>query len=1005
MYYDPRGNVIRTVNPDNSEQWVIHGKPDTLSSVAIKNSWSFRNYAPTPWESYTYDANDLAALTNGTSYGHDFTPKNTTTDAFGRTVKTTDNETTADAQNVVMKYEYDIRGNLLRVTDALNRIAFEYTYDLRPQPKKEGEEEKKLPPIHTWHIDSGNKQSLFDASGKAIELSDAKGAQTLSSYDTINRPNNIWARDKSAEIITLRQYLIYGDSAGLINPENNNYLGKLYRHYDEAGLQQVNNYDFKGNITEKTRKVISDTELLSVFGGATVDCYRVDWTGLNTAILDSAEHKTNSAYDALNRIIELIYPEDVEAKRKVLLPVYNNAGALERVELLDDIGSTSIPYVNHIAYNAKGQRLLAAYGNGVMTRYTYDKKTFRLKRLRSETYSQNNFEFTSGGSIKQDTVYSYDLAGNIITTNEATTSCGVAGSNTLTRNFVYDSLYRLLSATGRENAPTITPVWDDSYRSSDESVTTAYTQNYAYDKMGNILSLQHIGANNFTRNFNYNSNHNKLESIDIGATNYAFTYDANGNQLAETTSRKFEWDYADRMRSFYVEASGSITQYTHYLYDASGNRVKKLTRTQSGDYDSVTYIDGILEYKTDGHDEQNTLHIMDDKSRIASVRIGDNFGDTTPEIKYNLEDHLGSSLVQLEANGALVNKEEYYPFGETSFGSYAQKRYKFCGKERDNESGLYYYGARYYNAWTCRFVSVDPLKDKYTYYTPYQYAGNKPINFIDLDGLEEGDPPLNTTESKPPLTDSSTVKPTITSEDKKIDIPFVREGSNMKGTGNIIIVMEDILVSDDKVIYNEGTIANKLKNSTNKNWDYIVVDNNYKGLVDFMKAYKEKYGSINNIVIRTHGRGRVGDNYNEAFIGGDKAAQIESNNGKTLILKEMAKCLSSDATIVVTSCGAGQTPRLAKAFAQAMNVALTDRKVFFNRSLTFAGGVFWLDTPLTRKVDFSGGWVWINKLNIQSKDPKDAVQGGDSNKSGYNITLNSSGKPITISAQEIPSYE
>jgi hypothetical protein len=53
---------------------------------------------------------------------------------------------------------------------------------------------------------------------------------------------------------------------------------------------------------------------------------------------------------------------------------------------------------------------------------------------------------------------------------------------------------------------------------------------------------------------------------------------------------------------------------------------------------------------------------------------------------------------------------------------------------------MYYYGARYYAPWLCRFVSVDPLAGKYSFYTPYQYAGNKPINFIDLDGLEEAQP-------------------------------------------------------------------------------------------------------------------------------------------------------------------------------------------------------------------------------------------------------------------------
>jgi RHS repeat-associated protein len=89
-----------------------------------------------------------------------------------------------------------------------------------------------------------------------------------------------------------------------------------------------------------------------------------------------------------------------------------------------------------------------------------------------------------------------------------------------------------------------------------------------------------------------------------------------------------------------------------------------------------------------------------------------------------------------------VNREEYYPFGETCFGAFAKKRYRYVGKEKDNETGLYYYGARYYAAWTCRFVSVDPLADRYMYLTPYNYAGNKPIGDLDIDGMQStGDPP------------------------------------------------------------------------------------------------------------------------------------------------------------------------------------------------------------------------------------------------------------------------
>ena len=81
-------------------------------------------------------------------------------------------------------------------------------------------------------------------------------------------------------------------------------------------------------------------------------------------------------------------------------------------------------------------------------------------------------------------------------------------------------------------------------------------------------------------------------------------------------------------------------------------------------------------------------------------------------------------------------------FGTSSYRSggnnaeTALKRYRYVGKERDEETGLYYYGARYYAGWLARFVSVDPLKDEYPFYTPYQYAGNRPIIAMDLDGLE-----------------------------------------------------------------------------------------------------------------------------------------------------------------------------------------------------------------------------------------------------------------------------
>ncbi len=730
MYYDPLGRVIRTKNPDNSEQRVIYGVPNALDTPNV--------FAPTSWEQYTYDANDLALLTNPTNSNvpasHYYTPKSGLMDALGRTIETREHKAHYNSdgdvyEDVVMKYRYDIRGNLLEVRDPYNRKVFEHLYDFRPPQEDENGEQQSLPPLWTKHIDAGISTIFFDVAERVVEMNDAKGAFTLNSYDDGSRPIRLWAKDKTGEDVTLRQVIEYGDDAGLTNPENENLKGQVYKHYDEAGLVEIPEYDFKGNVLTKSRQVISDSELLSIFGGGTIECYRVDWTGFPN-ILDATVFETTMEYDALNRITKMLYPEDLDTERKELVPTYNRAGALEKVEM------DSTTYVEHISYNAKGQRLLIAFGNNVMTRYLYDSKTFNLKRQRSEKYIKSDWTYTSNGGVKQDTAYIYDLIGNITDTSEKNvTQCGIGGADSLDRIFSYDPLYRLLSANGRENAPTITPIWDDRYRSSDNTTTTAYTQHFTYDRLGNIQKLQHIGNNDFTRNFNYSNSHNKLNSIDIGMTNYAFTYDACGNQIQETVSRHCEWDAFNQMRCFYVDdGSGNITKYTQYLYDASGNRVKKITWKPASDYDSISYIDGVFEFRTDGTDEQNLIHVMDDQSRIAMIRLGDDFGDTTPAIQYNLEDHLGSSVVLLETNAANISREEYYAFGETSFGSYAKKRYKYSGKERDEESGMYYYGARYYSAWTCRFTSVDPKSPEYSWQSSYVFAANNPIMFIDVNG-------------------------------------------------------------------------------------------------------------------------------------------------------------------------------------------------------------------------------------------------------------------------------
>ncbi|MDY3315906.1 hypothetical protein PG357_04370 [Riemerella anatipestifer] len=105
-------------------------------------------------------------------------------------------------------------------------------------------------------------------------------------------------------------------------------------------------------------------------------------------------------------------------------------------------------------------------------------------------------------------------------------------------------------------------------------------------------------------------------------------------------------------------------------------------------------------------------------------------------------DHLGSSSYITDVNGDINQHTEYMAFGEVLFDEHKVSRrmpYLFNGKELDSETGLYYYGARYYDPKTSIWLNVDPLAEKYPFTSPYTYTNNNPIMLIDPDGKEPKD--------------------------------------------------------------------------------------------------------------------------------------------------------------------------------------------------------------------------------------------------------------------------
>ena len=816
MFYDPRGQVVRTVNPDGSEQRVIHGIPNNLDDPPLVPTDAAK-FKPNPWEAYTYDANDNAGRTpladpNAAEYRHHWnTPASIEVDALGRTVRAVARYREAPVsptsalppiEEHITRSTYDIQGNLTDIHDALGRVAFQYTYDLT----------KRV--LCSESIDAGQRRMVFDAGGNLVEARDVKGTIGLHAYDLLDRPVRLWARDSLSDAVTLRERIVYGDSSDV--PETvaekqlDNLLGKPWRYYDEAGIVNTSSYDFKANALTTSRQVLSDDFMLSDFRQQTgsdwlLHAPRVDWDATVLPGLDPYVYETRSAFDALGRVKFSDYPVCANGERYRLTPSFNRAGSLQSVALLGPLDSNGQgprqTYVERITYSAKGQRLLISYGNGLMTRYAYDAKTFRLARMRAERYaSVGTAAYKTDGQLLQDLTYAYDLVGNIVSIVELTPGSGIVNNPTtlladpalqplliagdaLLRQFEYDPLYRLISATGRECADIPQPrPWSDDPRCGYNSgnhgtpnqdnapnLCAFYRERYEYDPAGNMTALRHgdatsakwvrsFGMSGFTPSewqqklagwksggtVDWGASGNRLTNVGDGSENVSanHAYDGNGNMVSEQTERHCEWDHAGRMKVFRNQVDSSKpTIYAIYLCDAAGQRVKKLVVNGSR-FRTTTYLGSSFEHHKEVSPpatvENCSLHVMDDKSRIAIARVGLAFADdgaAEHPVQYHLGDHLGSSGIVVSDDGTWINREEFFPYGETSFGSFGRKRYRFTGEQRDDESGLGVHGVRYFAAWLARWTSADPL-GAIDSKNLFLYSRNNPLSFIDPQGTQ-----------------------------------------------------------------------------------------------------------------------------------------------------------------------------------------------------------------------------------------------------------------------------
>jgi RHS repeat-associated protein len=632
-------------------------------------------------------------------------------------------------------------------------------------------------------MDAGDRWTLNNVAGNPIRgwtfFGDPDESQlrtVRTTYDALQRPKHLWVQ-QGDEAEFLAEQTVYGEDKP--DPEATNHLGKVWQVYDQAGIVTSEAYDFKGNLRHSTRQLVQEYK------------QAVNWAD-SPRLEDAIIYRSETSYDALNRPTQLVTPHCEGMSPNVIQPGYNEANLLETVDVWvrrgGDLppgplapGTATFRAVANINYNAKGQRELIEYGNGVTTAYTYDPETFRLTHL----YTRRDATFTEDCGSEpppprfaapaeppanqpcglQNLQYTYDPAGNITTIHDG------AQPTIFFRNqrvdphaaYTYDPLYRLTAATGREHlgqlpdgrlAPPTPTSHDDVPRMNrlhpeDGQALGRYRQQYVYDEVGNILEMIHRGTDpdhpGWRRCYQYALDSNRLLSTGYQSdplvncdTPYAadpvypqvYTYDRHGNMTQMPHLPLMQWDFKDQLQasSKQVRTNGT-PETTYYVYDASGQRVRKVTERQNGTpMKERIYLGGFelyREYNGNGNTltkERETLHVMDGQQRIALVET-QTFGESdvtgngpvaNPLIRYQLNNHLDSACVELDEHGNLISYEEFYPYGSTAYQAgrsvveVSLKRYRYTGKERDEESSFYYHEARYYMSWLARWINPDP---------------------------------------------------------------------------------------------------------------------------------------------------------------------------------------------------------------------------------------------------------------------------------------------------------
>ncbi|MEH0152860.1 SpvB/TcaC N-terminal domain-containing protein [Limibacter armeniacum] len=541
---------------------------------------------------------------------------------------------------------------------------------------------------------------------------------------------------------------------------NHNRAGRIVLQEDGSGAQEF----FYGPLGEVVKNI--RTVVVPIHGEQT---YQTEWT-----------------YDTWNRMTSMVYPDGEEVTY-----TYNTGGLLQSMQGKKQ--NATYNYVTQLGYDRFEQRVFLSYGNGTKTTYSYEADRRRLDNLTAQTKAGRQFMNNSYTYDRMDNItmlenkvqvpgselmggsniyeYKYD---DLYRLTEATGS--YEGSNEKHR-YTLAMAYNKVGGIERKNQ--LHERTGGQGGSWVKQRKTTYDQSYTY---GGSIAHAPIKIGNYTYEYDANGNQtgwddelsgqrrnllwdeeNRIRAIFDNGAAQLYIYDAAGNRVIKGRSSG-QKVFVNGKKKSGTSGIGNMTIYLNpYVVLKSGGYTKhyyiesqRITSKLGGGWDNngkgplKTAGNGKVNYgkkQTDmeGAIVRNLKFLGMDGTILTAGKsgkvppgqiIGGESNTETFQYFYH-PDHLGNTSYITDITGEVYQHLEYFAFGETFVEEHSNTHrtpYLFNGKELDAETGLYYYGARYYDPRTSIWLSVDPKAEKFAEWTPYNYSSNNPINLFDPDG-------------------------------------------------------------------------------------------------------------------------------------------------------------------------------------------------------------------------------------------------------------------------------